>query len=519
MAEISKITLPNGDVYDLKDATARDNSGVTGVKGNSESSYRTGNVNLTAANIGALPLSGGTMTGQLKTSFKNSIAIGSYSVNATTIPNICEELRYSSGCCGSFNLTTAYTKDGYTVPTGWYNFLWIPHRSGGINGTANGDNCNYGALYFTTMNTGKRFFIITYVSSSISNLMEFSFKTHTHSPADLTSGYLNIHPENNPVLIPFMHNDIAHLLKRGGSTVVSYDGVIQNVDISNVFDASGSYWVQNPTGITEIVIEITLHKTFGWTNWIYVDFGSSSWRAAGVKIEVMNSNYAEDIWTQKYSTESNSLGHVAISTSHQPVGATNTGGGFNKIRFTFSKMTAGTATIFRISQIGIYNYASLGLRETYMSRGDDDLVYRDISPNSNNIYSLGTSSHKWKNVYANTLNGTTIPSTPKFTDTTYAASTVSIGSASAGTVIPADDITAWTTNTPTAVTPATVVTSASGATATVTNGVLSITNGSFGTGPAATVTAGTAASLSYTAKSIPNISVTSKTVVTGITAS
>ena len=104
------------------------------------------------------------------------------------------------------------------------------------------------------------------------------------------------------------------------------------------------------------------------------------------------------------------------------------------------------------------------------------------------------------------------------TNTTYSASTVSIGSASTGTAIPADDITAWTTNTPTAVTPATVVTSASGATASVSNGVLSITNGSFGTGPAATVTAGTAASLSYTAKSIPNISVSSQTVVTGITA-
>ena len=50
---------------------------ITGVKGNSESSYRTGNVNLTAANIGAaasshthsyLPLSGGTLSGALNTS-------------------------------------------------------------------------------------------------------------------------------------------------------------------------------------------------------------------------------------------------------------------------------------------------------------------------------------------------------------------------------------------------------------------------------------------------------------------
>lgn len=37
--------------------TQQDNNSVTGVKGNSESSYRTGNVNLTAANVGAAPTS------------------------------------------------------------------------------------------------------------------------------------------------------------------------------------------------------------------------------------------------------------------------------------------------------------------------------------------------------------------------------------------------------------------------------------------------------------------------------
>lgn len=114
----------------------------------------------------------------------------------------------------------------------------------------------------------------------------------------------------------------------------------------------------------------------------------------------------------------------------------------------------------------------------------------------------------------------------------------------------------------------TVVTSASGASASVANGVLTLTNGSFSTGDSVTVgtaiaaytslstgaagsattgdsvttgtavaaytslstgksgsattgdsvsvTNGTAASLSYTARSIPNISVSSKTVVTGV---
>ncbi len=39
---------------------------VTGVKGDSETEYRGGNVNLTAENIGALPISGGTMTGRIQ---------------------------------------------------------------------------------------------------------------------------------------------------------------------------------------------------------------------------------------------------------------------------------------------------------------------------------------------------------------------------------------------------------------------------------------------------------------------
>ena len=53
MSEISKITLPNGKEYNLKDTTARATGKVSGVKGAAESSYRAGNVNLTAENIGA----------------------------------------------------------------------------------------------------------------------------------------------------------------------------------------------------------------------------------------------------------------------------------------------------------------------------------------------------------------------------------------------------------------------------------------------------------------------------------
>lgn len=54
MADISKIVLPDGSEYNFKDTVARaaTGTGVTGAKGDAEETYRTGNVNITKANIG-----------------------------------------------------------------------------------------------------------------------------------------------------------------------------------------------------------------------------------------------------------------------------------------------------------------------------------------------------------------------------------------------------------------------------------------------------------------------------------
>lgn len=113
--------------------------------------------------------SGDTMTGQLKTSFKSSVAIGSYNSSQATVPDLCEELRYSSGATGSVSITTAYTKDNITIATGWYNFLWVPHRSGGVNGAASSDNCNYGSLYLSGM-TVSGLYMIRYASQAIAEV-------------------------------------------------------------------------------------------------------------------------------------------------------------------------------------------------------------------------------------------------------------------------------------------------------------------------------------------------------------
>ena len=85
--------------------------------------------------------------------------------------------------------------------------------------------------------------------------------------------------------------------------------------------------------------------------------------------------------------------------------------------------------------------------------------------------------------------GADVPAGAKFTDTQYEATKENIGSASAGTAIAADDITSWNAGSmPTFV---------------VENGVLIINDGAV-------------PDLKYTARNIPNISVTQKSVVTGI---
>lgn len=116
-------------------------------------------------------VTGATMTGQLKTSFKESVAMGSFAASSTTVPNLCDELRYSSGCCGSVSIGTKYTGSPSTINTGWYNFLWIPHRSGGVNGAASGDNCNYGRLILRGMTVDGEY-EIRYASSGISYCRE-----------------------------------------------------------------------------------------------------------------------------------------------------------------------------------------------------------------------------------------------------------------------------------------------------------------------------------------------------------
>lgn len=118
--------------------------------------------------------------GQILTSFsgpydwsmlsKNQqVANGSRVSAATTVPDLVFDVRYSSGCMGSFNLTTVYTLNSVALSTGWYNYIWIPHRTGGLNGQPAGDNCNYGSLILCGM-TLDAFAVIRFANGNIQSM-------------------------------------------------------------------------------------------------------------------------------------------------------------------------------------------------------------------------------------------------------------------------------------------------------------------------------------------------------------
>ena len=69
---------------------------------------------------------------------------------------------------GSINVTTAYTPTaGGRIGTGWYNYIYSPHRTGGLNGSASGDNHQYGSLFLSGMTANLGIWYVRIASGAI----------------------------------------------------------------------------------------------------------------------------------------------------------------------------------------------------------------------------------------------------------------------------------------------------------------------------------------------------------------
>lgn len=96
---------------------------VTGVKGNSESSYRTGNVNITAANVGAVPTSR-TVNGKALSS-NITLKASDFFIFDTYSKSITVSGGATSITLGALTQHSGYTLRGYINQNGGYTDQWL----------------------------------------------------------------------------------------------------------------------------------------------------------------------------------------------------------------------------------------------------------------------------------------------------------------------------------------------------------------------------------------------------------
>lgn len=116
-----------------------------------------------------------------------------------------------------------------------------------------------------------------------------------------------------------------------------------------------------------------------------------------------NTSYTQIYNNTSYNNVACVWGKNYTYTYTKSDGSSATGRGTNKLRIVL-KVSSGS-TYIRLTHIGAITHASYGGRVGYMSRGIDDPVYRNFTPNSNNVFTLGTSDKKWKGVYATNFYG------------------------------------------------------------------------------------------------------------------
>ena len=219
-----------------------------------------------------LPLSGGTMTGQVKTSYKESIAMGSYGTRQQTLSDFCNEVRFSSGCMGSISITTAVTANNVTIPTSWYNFIYTPHRSGGVNGAASGDNCNYGTLLLFGMTANSRAFKVRISGSSpyyndVAEIMlnnQKNSRTDTYMLAGLSGTAISATQIRLQIPVPDGYTDFSVALVSGNTTAnLDYNGT----DASFTFSAVAKL-DKNPASVSIVLTTsgLTAYRVYGFRN-------------------------------------------------------------------------------------------------------------------------------------------------------------------------------------------------------------------------------------------------------------
>lgn len=216
-----------------------------------------------------------------------------------------------------------------------------------------------------------------------------------------TVNYLAVGTEAGNIILPFFTNDIAFLTRRGGSATLT-GGFSNSPNIERIFDGKPDYAVITPDSQNaEIVLTINLptDMVYNYGQRLYIDFGANAWHAGSITVECYHRDIAETESESKYKTVESTC-----NSSFWVGGLIGTVEGYKvtKLVITFTDFTDYG---FRICQVGLQHYDSAGPAASYMSRGANDTVWRNISP-AGDSYTLGENGANWGALYLK--NGGTI---------------------------------------------------------------------------------------------------------------
>lgn len=293
-------------------------------------------------------------------------------------------------------------------------------------------------------------------------------------------------------------------------TAGTYDG--KTAKVGDLFLSTGSMWIH-----IEVTDTNTTYTFSSGDNNGQIKITPSDGQAQNVSVTGLGSaaykDATNDVTENSVDVVTSGAVYTAIANLPKPMvykGTVGTNGdvanvpmdGSADIGDTYKVITAGTQGGYTV-KVGdlltcLTKTSSANTWSLIPSGDEQDDTWRAIWVNGIEALASGISSGN-----VDFVNGDHVSITFDDTDNSITISipdlaTTTVGSASAGSPISADEITGWTANTPTAVTLPTCY---------VQDEVLIFTAGD--------VTAGTAATLTHTQKSIPNISVDSVTVVTG----
>jgi hypothetical protein len=189
--------------------------------------------------------------------------------------------------------------------------------------------------------------------------------SNTYLPT--TSSYFAGHnPEGRLMYNTYLTNDMANARLRGSAVAATQNGsayTISNANWDAMFDGTASFFNISPvSGFTfPLVMTIPLPRTLTYGTWVGLSFGSTTFRANSVQIEVFSLD--SNSWVTVVNTTTNTSEDIFTSVS----GLTNGNAtGINQIRYTISNPNS---TQLRIAHLWAYNFNSDMWSQTMMPRG------------------------------------------------------------------------------------------------------------------------------------------------------